>query len=141
MGDRLALCLHGFPEIGYSWRHQLPFLASLGYRVGAPDLRGFGQTDKTKGVREYAVEHLVDDFAALIDVSRTRETLLLAHDWGVMLASQIAFHQIRPFSEATGSRRRMSRFGGNPIMKRTGNERGNPAATLSNSSPSTATAK
>ena len=97
-GDRFALCLHGFPEIGYSWRHQLPLLASLGYRVWAPDLRGFGQSDKPKGVRQYAFEHLVDDVAALIDASGAKETTLLAHDWGVMLASQIAFHQVRPLS-------------------------------------------
>lgn len=95
-GDRLALCLHGFPEIGYTWRHQLPLLASLGYRAWAPDLRGFGQTDKPKGVRQYAVEHLVDDVAALIDTSGSKETLMLAHDWGVMIASQVAFHKVRP---------------------------------------------
>ncbi|MEE3327453.1 MAG: alpha/beta hydrolase [Myxococcota bacterium] len=95
-GDRLALCLHGFPEIGYTWRHQLPLLASLGYRVWAPDLRGFGQSDKPRGVGQYAIEHLIDDVAALIDASGTKETLLLAHDWGVMIASQIAFHQVRP---------------------------------------------
>ncbi len=97
-GDQFALCLHGFPEIGYTWRHQLPLLASLGYRVWAPDLRGFGQTDKPRGVRQYAFEHLIDDVAALIDASGTKETLLLAHDWGVMIASQIAFHQVRPLS-------------------------------------------
>jgi pimeloyl-ACP methyl ester carboxylesterase len=95
-GERFALCLHGFPEIGYTWRHQLPVLASLGYRVWAPDLRGFGQTDKPRGVKQYAVEHLVDDVAALIDASGAAETLLLGHDWGVMLASQVAFHQVRP---------------------------------------------
>lgn len=95
-GDRLALCLHGFPEIGYTWRHQLPLLASLGYRVWAPDLRGFGQTDKPRGVKSYAVEHLVDDAAGLIDASGTKETLLLGHDWGVMVASQVAFHKVRP---------------------------------------------
>ena len=43
-GDRLALCLHGFPELGYSWRHQLPVLAELGYRAWAPDVRGYGAT-------------------------------------------------------------------------------------------------
>ena len=95
-GDRLALCLHGFPEIGYSWRHQLPLLASLGYRAWAPDLRGFGQTDKPKGVGSYAVEHLVDDAAALIDASGAKETIVLAHDWGVMIALQLASHQVRP---------------------------------------------
>lgn len=97
-GDRFALCLHGFPEIGYTWRHQLPLLASLGYRVWAPDLRGFGQSDKPKGVRQYAFEHLIDDVAALIDASGAKETMLLAHDWGVMIASQIAFHRVRPLS-------------------------------------------
>lgn len=95
-GERFALCLHGFPEIGYTWRHQLPVLASLGYRVWAPDLRGFGQTDKPRGVKNYAVEHLVDDVAGLIDASGAKETLLLGHDWGVMLASQVAFHKVRP---------------------------------------------
>ena len=44
-GDRLALCLHGFPENAYSWRHQMPLLARLGYRVWAPNLRGYGATD------------------------------------------------------------------------------------------------
>jgi pimeloyl-ACP methyl ester carboxylesterase len=95
-GDRLALCLHGFPEIGYSWRHQLPLLASLGYRAWAPDLRGFGESDKPKGIESYAVEHLVDDAAALIDASGAKETLLLAHDWGVMIALQLASHRVRP---------------------------------------------
>ncbi len=45
-GDRLALCLHGFPECWYSWRYQLPLLWRLGYRVWAPDLRGYGETDR-----------------------------------------------------------------------------------------------
>lgn len=95
-GDRLALCLHGFPEIGYSWRHQLPLLASLGYRVWAPDLRGFGQSDKPEGIEPYAIEHLLEDVAALIDVSGAKETLLLAHDWGVTIAWQFASHRVRP---------------------------------------------
>ena len=45
-GERLALCLHGFPELWYSWRHQMPLLAKLGYRVWAPDLRGYGQSER-----------------------------------------------------------------------------------------------
>ena len=97
-GDRLALCLHGFPEIGYTWRHQLPLLASLGYRAWAPDLRGYGQSDKPAGIRSYAIEHLLDDVAGLVDASGARETMLLAHDWGVLIASQFAFHQVRPLS-------------------------------------------
>ena len=95
-GDRLALCLHGFPELGYSWRHQLPLLASLGFRAWAPDLRGYGQTDRPTGLEPYAIEHLVQDVASLIDASGARETTLLAHDWGAMIAWQLACHRIRP---------------------------------------------
>ncbi len=95
-GDRLALCLHGFPEIGYSWRHQLPLLASLGYRAWAPDLRGYGRSDRPEGVEAYAIEHLLEDVGAIIDASGAKDTLLLAHDWGVMIAWQFASHRVRP---------------------------------------------
>ena len=95
-GDRLALCLHGFPEIGASWRHQLPLLASLGYRAWAPDLRGYGGSDRPEGLEAYAIEHLVDDVGTLIDAAGTRETVLLAHDWGAMIAWQVACHRTRP---------------------------------------------
>jgi epoxide hydrolase 4 len=89
-GDRLALCLHGFPEHAYSWRYQIPMLAQLGYRVWAPNLRGYGNSDSPKGVRAYRLETLVDDVAGLIEASGTRETLLIGHDWGGVLAWQIA---------------------------------------------------
>ena len=59
-GDRLALCLHGFPELGYSWRHQLPALAELGYRAWAPELRGYGQTDRPGPLSAYAIERLLE---------------------------------------------------------------------------------
>lgn len=95
-GDRLALCLHGFPEIGHSWRHVLPVLAAQGYRAWAPDLRGYGQTDRPAGIDAYAIEHLLDDVGALIDASGARETILLAHDWGVMIAWPFAAHRVRP---------------------------------------------
>jgi len=64
-GERLALCLHGFPESWYSWRHQLPVLARQGYRVWAPDLRGYGETDRPSGMQDYALEKLFDDVAGL----------------------------------------------------------------------------
>jgi len=53
-GDELALCLHGFPELAHSYRHQLPLLASLGYRAWAPDLRGYGGTDRPAEMQDYA---------------------------------------------------------------------------------------
>ena len=95
-GDRLALCLHGFPELGFSWRHQLPMLASLGYRAWAPDLRGYGKTDRPQGFEHYAIENLVEDVGGLIDASGARETILIAHDWGAMIAWEFAAHRVRP---------------------------------------------
>ncbi len=97
-GDRLALCLHGFPELGISWRHQLPVLAELGYRAWAPDLRGYGATrPRPKRRRDYATALLVDDVAALIDAADASEVVLIGHDWGAALAWQFAIEQVRPF--------------------------------------------
>lgn len=95
-GERLALCLHGFPECWYSWRHQMPLLADLGYRVWAPDLRGYGESDKPVGLREYAIERLLGDVAALIDASGSRSTTLIAHDWGAIIAWYFAIRRVRP---------------------------------------------
>jgi pimeloyl-ACP methyl ester carboxylesterase len=89
-GDRLALCLHGFPEHAYTWRHQLPLLARLGYRCWAPNLRGYGGTDAPRGVANYTGPILVEDVASLIQASGARETLLMAHDWGAALAWMLA---------------------------------------------------
>jgi pimeloyl-ACP methyl ester carboxylesterase len=97
-GDRLALCLHGFPELGFSWRQQLPVLAELGYLAWAPDLRGYGGTDRPAGRESYAVERLMDDVAGLIDASGARETVLVAHDWGGVVAWLFAMRRVRPLS-------------------------------------------
>ncbi len=98
-GDRLALCLHGFPEHAYSWRHQMPYLATLGYRVWAPCLRGYGDTDRPRGKEHYGFSTLLDDVAALIDASAAKEITLIAHDWGAVLAWAFAIHQIRPLQQ------------------------------------------
>src|SRR5215831_10193939 len=92
-GDRLALCLHGFPEHACSWRHQMPLLAKLGYRVWAPNLRGYGGTSSPRGVALYRLSVLVEDVASLIAASGARETLLLAHDWGGALAWNLAMRK------------------------------------------------
>ena len=93
--DRLALFLHGFPERWSSWKYQMPLLARLGYRVWAPDLRGYGDTDRPPRQSDYAIEKLVDDVAGLIDASGAKQTLLLAHDWGAMIAWVFAIRRIR----------------------------------------------
>jgi pimeloyl-ACP methyl ester carboxylesterase len=92
-GERLALCLHGFPEHAYSWRHQMPLLAKLGYRVWAPNLRGYGNTDSPREVSAYKTSTLVEDVAALIKAANAKEVVLLAHDWGGALAWSLAMNQ------------------------------------------------
>ncbi|MEP3051546.1 MAG: alpha/beta fold hydrolase [Erythrobacter sp.] len=93
--DHLALCLHGFPELHYSWRHQMPVLADMGYRVWAPNLRGYGGTTRPKDVRDYAMDHLTQDIAALIDSSGAKKVTLLAHDWGAIIAWAFAIAKLR----------------------------------------------
>jgi pimeloyl-ACP methyl ester carboxylesterase len=95
-GERLALCLHGFPELNYSWRFQIPLLAARGWRVWAPNLRGYGATDKPAGVEAYRLDTLAADVAALIDASGAREVMLLAHDWGAIIAWHFAIRKLRP---------------------------------------------
>jgi epoxide hydrolase 4 len=85
-GERLALCLHGFPESSFSWRFQLPLLAQLGYRVWAPDLRGYGGSSRPEGIEAYAMENLEEDVAALIQASGAKEVVLIGHDWGALIA-------------------------------------------------------
>jgi len=97
-GDRLALCLHGFPEHSFSWRYQLPVLAELGYQAWAPNLRGYGHSSRPEGVAAYALEHLLEDVAQLIDASGARETVLLAHDWGAVIAWYFAMRRCRPLT-------------------------------------------
>ena len=95
-GDRLALCLHGFPEHAVSWRHQMPVLAAMGYRVWAVNQRGYGRTTRPTAIADYALPELLDDVAALIDVSGAASVVLIGHDWGAMVAWCFAAGQLRP---------------------------------------------
>ncbi len=101
-GDRLALLLHGFPEVAECWRAQMPVLAALGYRVWAPNQRGYGATTRPWGMEAYAIEHLMSDVAGLIDDAHTRfalrETVLVAHDWGALVAWTFAARRVRPLT-------------------------------------------
>ena len=97
-GDRLALCLHGFPELNYSWRFQMPMLAAKGWRVWALNLRGYGASDKPEGVSAYGLDTLTADVAALIDASGAREVMLIAHDWGAIIAWHFAIKKVRPLT-------------------------------------------
>ena len=82
----LVLLLHGFPESWYSWRHQLPALAAAGYRVVAPDQRGYGGTDAPPDVESYDILHLVGDAVGLLDALGEEQAVVVGHDWGAPVA-------------------------------------------------------
>ncbi len=95
-GDTLALCLHGFPEVALSWKSQMLALAKAGFRVWAPNQRGYGQSARPARVGDYAIEHLMTDVAGLIDASGAKRVVLLGHDWGALVAWCFATRQTRP---------------------------------------------
>ena len=92
----LVILLHGFPEFWYGWRHQIGALASAGYRVLAPDQRGYNKSDKPPGVASYALDTLVGDVVGLIDASGRDRAIVVGHDWGGVVAwGAIARHPSR----------------------------------------------
>jgi pimeloyl-ACP methyl ester carboxylesterase len=88
-----VVLLHGFPELAYSWRHQLPALAAAGMRAVAPDLRGYGESDRPEGVDAYALPRLAGDIAGLIDALGAESAHLVGHDWGGSIAWVLASRQ------------------------------------------------
>jgi len=89
-GGRPVVLCHGFPELWYSWRHQLGPLADAGYRVIAPDQRGFGGTDRPAAVEEYDVFHLGDDLLGLLDELGLESAVFVGHDWGAPVVWHLA---------------------------------------------------
>lgn len=82
----LVVLLHGFPEFWYSWRYQMPALAAAGYRVVAPDMRGYNTSDKPKGVQAYSIDKLTSDVAELIKAYGEKQATVVGHDWGAAVA-------------------------------------------------------
>jgi pimeloyl-ACP methyl ester carboxylesterase len=78
----LVVLLHGFPEFWFGWRHQIGALAEAGYRVMAPDQRGYNRSDKPRGVAAYRLEALVDDVVGLVDAAGRDRASIVGHDWG-----------------------------------------------------------
>ena len=85
----VILC-HGFPELWYSWRHQLPALAAAGYHVVAPDQRGYGRTTRPDAIEDYDIVHLTDDLVALLDELGHEQGVFVGHDWGSMVVWNLA---------------------------------------------------
>ncbi|KYJ87041.1 alpha/beta fold hydrolase [Sulfurovum riftiae] len=86
----LVILLHGFPEFAYAWRQQISYLASAGFRVWAPDQRGYNLSDKPKGIASYTLDKLAKDVIGLIDAAKRKETFLVGHDWGGSVAWYVA---------------------------------------------------
>lgn len=82
----LVVLLHGFPEFWYSWRFQIPGLAAAGFRVVAPDMRGYNLSSRPSGVEAYDVDRLADDIRGLVAERGADSAFLAGHDWGAAVA-------------------------------------------------------
>jgi pimeloyl-ACP methyl ester carboxylesterase len=89
-----VVLLHGFPELWYSWRHQLPALAAAGYHAVAPDLRGYGESSRPDRVGDYAMTSMVGDVIGLLDTLGAEAASVVGHDWGANIAWTLA--QLHP---------------------------------------------
>lgn len=87
-GVPIVLC-HGFPELAYSWRHQIPALAAAGYHVIAPDQRGYGDSSKPDDVQSYDIHHLTADLTGLLDHFGIEKAIFCGHDWGGLVVWQV----------------------------------------------------
>ena len=92
-GPLVVLC-HGFPESSYSWRHQLMALAEAGFRAVAPDMRGYGQTERPGAIDQYTLLHHVGDMVGLLDALGAEQGVIAGHDWGGPVAWHAAL--LRP---------------------------------------------
>jgi pimeloyl-ACP methyl ester carboxylesterase len=87
-GFPVVLC-HGFPELAYSWRHQLPALAAAGYRAIAPDQRGYGRTSRPEKIEDYDMLHLTGDLTGMLDALGLEKAVFVGHDWGGLVVWQL----------------------------------------------------
>ena len=84
--------VHGWPELSISWRHQLPCFAGLGFRVVAPDMRGYGRSSVYARHEDYALEHIVKDMLELLDALGREKAVWVGHDWGSPVVWSLASH-------------------------------------------------
>jgi pimeloyl-ACP methyl ester carboxylesterase len=82
----VVVLAHGFPDLAYSWRHQIPALAAAGYRVLAPDQRGYGGSSCPAAVEAYDIQALTGDLVGLMDWAGRKKAVVIGHDWGAMVA-------------------------------------------------------
>jgi pimeloyl-ACP methyl ester carboxylesterase len=92
-GPLVVMC-HGFPECWYSWRHQLAALSAAGFHAVAPDMRGYGRSDRPEAIDQYTLLHLVGDMVGLLDALGSEQAVIAGHDWGAPVAWHAAL--LRP---------------------------------------------
>lgn len=83
---KLLIFLHGFPEFGEAWRHQIDYFAKAGYHVIAPDQRGYNLSEKPKNVSDYTINQLSEDVIGLMDHFKQKKAIVVGHDWGAAVA-------------------------------------------------------
>ena len=98
----LVLLVHGFPESWYSWRHQLKALGAAGYRVAAPDVRGYGHSDKPHAIDAYDLKSLTADMAGLAEALSPSPAVIIGHDWGAPIAWNSALLYPEQFRAVAG---------------------------------------
>jgi pimeloyl-ACP methyl ester carboxylesterase len=98
----LVLLCHGFPESWYSWRHQLKALAEAGFHAVAPDMRGYGNTDRPAEIERYTLFHLVGDMVGVLDSLREKTAVIVGHDWGAPVAWHAALMRPDRFRAVVG---------------------------------------
>jgi pimeloyl-ACP methyl ester carboxylesterase len=98
----LVLLCHGFPESWYSWRHQIKALSEAGYHVVAPDMRGYGQTDRPQAIDQYSLFHLVGDMVGLVTALSDKPAVVIGHDWGAPVAWHCALFRPDRFRAVAG---------------------------------------
>ena len=90
-GDGPAvILLHGFPELAFSWRFQLPALAQAGFRAIAPDQRGYGRSDVPPDVADYGIDKILGDIIGLLDALELDKAVFVGHDWGALVVWHLA---------------------------------------------------
>src|SRR5215212_3104462 len=98
----LVLLCHGWPELSYSWRHQIPAIAAAGFHVMAPDMRGFGRTTAPAEIAAYSIFDNVGDMVALVAASGKKQAVIVGHDWGAPVAWHAAMFRPDVFTAVAG---------------------------------------
>ena len=98
----LVLLCHGWPELSHSWRHQIPALAAAGFRVAAPDMRGFGRSSAPSDISAYSIFDTVGDMVALVSALGETTAVIVGHDWGAPVAWHAALFRPDMFTGVAG---------------------------------------